>query len=260
MELKKDNHHTMEPRVITTENGRIASSIQVESDPPLDIEVQWTQPIQCPHRRGGIGLGKVDIMDKGYGERQEEMRGGGVFGTWSCPGWCFRASSLQLAPGSLKQLPVLRWVPAKLKPALSSLRPAPGSLDLLSALRHIPAKLQDVMPSLQSAPRKLPSNPCMKSLILSHQKKMQRNALRFALGESLAAMVDETSAKTAYLAGEGLFTFSLNIRFKNTDHSSLWKRKRKESRKTQNFSLSRRKIGMPVDNIRKAWWGTRRVE
>nr|XP_058152247.1 protein FAM3B isoform X4 [Dasypus novemcinctus] len=88
----KDNHHTMEPRVITTENGRIASSIQVESEPPLDIKVQWTQPIQCPHRRGGIGLGKVDIMDKGYGERQEEMRGGGVFGTWSCPGWCFRGN------------------------------------------------------------------------------------------------------------------------------------------------------------------------
>ncbi|XP_058153607.1 cytoplasmic dynein 2 intermediate chain 1 isoform X1 [Dasypus novemcinctus] len=95
MEVKKDNHHTMEPRVITTENGRIASSIQVESEPPLDIKVQWTQPIQCPHRRGGIGLGKVDIMDKGYGERQEEMRGGGIFGTWSYPGWCFRG----LIPG-----------------------------------------------------------------------------------------------------------------------------------------------------------------
>ncbi|XP_004451820.1 acyl-coenzyme A thioesterase THEM5 [Dasypus novemcinctus] len=37
----------------------------------------------------------------------------------------------------------------------------------------------------------------------------------FAHGGSLAAMVDETFAKTAYLAGEGLFTFSLNIRFKN---------------------------------------------
>ncbi|XP_071075168.1 protein chibby homolog 1 isoform X1 [Dasypus novemcinctus] len=92
MELKKDNHHAMEPRVITTESGRIASSIHVESEPPLDIEVQWTQPIQCPHRRDGIGLGKVDMVADGYGERQEEMRGGGVFGIWSCPGWCFRGN------------------------------------------------------------------------------------------------------------------------------------------------------------------------
>ncbi|EAW53404.1 thioesterase superfamily member 5, partial [Homo sapiens] len=37
----------------------------------------------------------------------------------------------------------------------------------------------------------------------------------FAHGGSLAAMMDETFSKTAFLAGEGLFTLSLNIRFKN---------------------------------------------
>ena len=37
---------------------------------------------------------------------------------------------------------------------------------------------------------------------------------RFAHGGSLATMMDETFSKTAYLAGEGLFTVSLNIRFK----------------------------------------------
>ncbi|XP_007949049.1 acyl-coenzyme A thioesterase THEM5 [Orycteropus afer afer] len=37
----------------------------------------------------------------------------------------------------------------------------------------------------------------------------------FAHGGSLAAMMDETFSKTAYLAGIGLFTLSLNIRFKN---------------------------------------------
>ena len=37
---------------------------------------------------------------------------------------------------------------------------------------------------------------------------------RFAHGGSLAAMMDETFSKTAYLAGEGLFTLNLNIRFK----------------------------------------------
>lgn len=37
---------------------------------------------------------------------------------------------------------------------------------------------------------------------------------RFAHGGSLAALMDETYSKTAYLAGEGLFTLSLNIRFK----------------------------------------------
>uniref|UniRef100_A0A8C4L8I2 Thioesterase superfamily member 4 n=1 Tax=Equus asinus TaxID=9793 RepID=A0A8C4L8I2_EQUAS len=35
-----------------------------------------------------------------------------------------------------------------------------------------------------------------------------------AHGGSLAAMMDETFSKTAYLAGEGLFTLSLNVRFK----------------------------------------------
>ena len=37
---------------------------------------------------------------------------------------------------------------------------------------------------------------------------------RFAHGGSLAALMDETYSKTAYLAGEGLFTLSLNIKFK----------------------------------------------
>lgn len=37
----------------------------------------------------------------------------------------------------------------------------------------------------------------------------------FVHGGSLAAMMDETYSKTAYLVGEGLFTLTLNIRFKN---------------------------------------------
>jgi len=37
---------------------------------------------------------------------------------------------------------------------------------------------------------------------------------RFAHGGSLAALMDETYSKTAYLAGEGLFTLSFNIKFK----------------------------------------------
>eukprot|EP00069_Balaena_mysticetus_P006393 bmy_18542T0 len=37
----------------------------------------------------------------------------------------------------------------------------------------------------------------------------------FAHGGSLAAMIDETFSKTVYLAGEGLFTLNLSIRFKN---------------------------------------------
>ncbi|XP_006900135.1 PREDICTED: acyl-coenzyme A thioesterase THEM5 [Elephantulus edwardii] len=36
----------------------------------------------------------------------------------------------------------------------------------------------------------------------------------FAHGGSLAAMMDETFSKIAYLAGEGLFTLNLNIKFK----------------------------------------------
>ncbi|XP_059776948.1 acyl-coenzyme A thioesterase THEM5 [Balaenoptera ricei] len=38
---------------------------------------------------------------------------------------------------------------------------------------------------------------------------------RFAHRGSLAAMIDETFSKTAYLAGEGLFTLNLSITFKN---------------------------------------------
>ncbi|XP_071070770.1 uncharacterized protein [Dasypus novemcinctus] len=56
--------------------------------------------------------------------------------------------------------------------------PAPGSPDLLLALRWVPAKLKPILPSLQSALWNLPSNPCLERLIPSHQKKMQRNALR----------------------------------------------------------------------------------
>ncbi|XP_012513965.1 PREDICTED: acyl-coenzyme A thioesterase THEM5 [Propithecus coquereli] len=41
------------------------------------------------------------------------------------------------------------------------------------------------------------------------------SGMGFAHGGSLAAMMDETFSKTAYLAGEGLLTLSLNIRFKN---------------------------------------------
>ncbi|XP_068393675.1 acyl-coenzyme A thioesterase THEM5 [Eschrichtius robustus] len=41
---------------------------------------------------------------------------------------------------------------------------------------------------------------------------------RFAHRGSLAAMIDETFSKTAYLAGEGLFTLNLNITFKNLIH------------------------------------------
>ncbi|XP_071064006.1 triple QxxK/R motif-containing protein isoform X2 [Dasypus novemcinctus] len=53
MELKNVNHHTTEPRVPTTESRRIASNIHVESKPPLDIDVEWTQPSQGP-QEGGI--------------------------------------------------------------------------------------------------------------------------------------------------------------------------------------------------------------
>ncbi|XP_068946085.1 acyl-coenzyme A thioesterase THEM5 [Petaurus breviceps papuanus] len=38
---------------------------------------------------------------------------------------------------------------------------------------------------------------------------------RFTHGGALAALVDETFSKTAYLSGYGLFTLSLNIKFKN---------------------------------------------
>ncbi|XP_038625009.1 acyl-coenzyme A thioesterase THEM5 [Tachyglossus aculeatus] len=37
----------------------------------------------------------------------------------------------------------------------------------------------------------------------------------FTHGGALAAMIDETCSKTAYLAGQGLFTMNLNIKFKN---------------------------------------------
>lgn len=37
---------------------------------------------------------------------------------------------------------------------------------------------------------------------------------RFAHGGSLAALIDETFSKTAYLSGEGLLTLNFNIRFK----------------------------------------------
>lgn len=37
---------------------------------------------------------------------------------------------------------------------------------------------------------------------------------RFAHGGSLAALIDETFSKTAYLSGEGLLTVNFNIRFK----------------------------------------------
>ena len=40
------------------------------------------------------------------------------------------------------------------------------------------------------------------------------SSLRFAHGGSLAALIDETFSKTAYLSGEGLLTLNFNIRFK----------------------------------------------
>ncbi|CAD7693162.1 unnamed protein product [Nyctereutes procyonoides] len=54
-----------------------------------------------------------------------------------------------------------------------------------------------------------------KSICLFQPGPYLEGAPGFAHGGSLAAMMDETFSKTAYLAGEGLFTVSLNIRFKN---------------------------------------------
>ncbi|KAI5930601.1 Acyl-coenzyme A thioesterase THEM5 [Manis javanica] len=54
-----------------------------------------------------------------------------------------------------------------------------------------------------------------KSICLFQPGPYLEGAPGFAHGGSLAAMMDETFSKTAYLAGEGLFTISLNIRFKN---------------------------------------------
>ncbi|XP_036046875.1 acyl-coenzyme A thioesterase THEM5 [Onychomys torridus] len=54
-----------------------------------------------------------------------------------------------------------------------------------------------------------------KSVCLFQPGPYLEGAPGFAHGGSLAAMMDETFSKTAYLAGEGLFTLSLNIRFKN---------------------------------------------
>ncbi|XP_040608219.1 acyl-coenzyme A thioesterase THEM5 isoform X2 [Mesocricetus auratus] len=53
-----------------------------------------------------------------------------------------------------------------------------------------------------------------KSVCLFQPGPYLEGAPGFAHGGSLAAMMDETFSKTAYLAGEGLFTLSLNIRFK----------------------------------------------
>ncbi|XP_038418205.1 acyl-coenzyme A thioesterase THEM5 isoform X4 [Canis lupus familiaris] len=54
-----------------------------------------------------------------------------------------------------------------------------------------------------------------KSICLFQPGPYLEGAPGFAHGGSLATMMDETFSKTAYLAGEGLFTVSLNIRFKN---------------------------------------------
>ncbi|KAM6168256.1 acyl-coenzyme A thioesterase THEM5 [Erethizon dorsatum] len=54
-----------------------------------------------------------------------------------------------------------------------------------------------------------------KSVCLFQPGPYLEGAPGFAHGGSLAAMMDETFSKTAYLAGEGLLTLSLNIRFKN---------------------------------------------
>ncbi|XP_003409396.1 acyl-coenzyme A thioesterase THEM5 [Loxodonta africana] len=54
-----------------------------------------------------------------------------------------------------------------------------------------------------------------KSVCLFQPGPYLEGAPGFAHGGSLAAMMDEAFSKTAYLAGEGLLTQSLNIRFKN---------------------------------------------
>ncbi|XP_006755778.1 PREDICTED: acyl-coenzyme A thioesterase THEM5 [Myotis davidii] len=54
-----------------------------------------------------------------------------------------------------------------------------------------------------------------KSVCLFQPGPYLEGAPGFAHGGSLATMMDETFSKTAYLAGEGLFTLSLSIRFKN---------------------------------------------
>uniref|UniRef100_A0A8D2AML1 Thioesterase superfamily member 5 n=1 Tax=Sciurus vulgaris TaxID=55149 RepID=A0A8D2AML1_SCIVU len=54
-----------------------------------------------------------------------------------------------------------------------------------------------------------------KSVCLFQPGPYLEGAPGFAHGGSLAAIMDETFSKTAYLAGEGLFTLSLNISFKN---------------------------------------------
>ncbi|XP_060056965.1 acyl-coenzyme A thioesterase THEM5 [Erinaceus europaeus] len=54
-----------------------------------------------------------------------------------------------------------------------------------------------------------------KSVCLFQPGPFLEGAPGCAHGGSLAAMMDETFSKTAYLLGEGLFTLSFNIRFKN---------------------------------------------
>ncbi|KAM6217159.1 acyl-coenzyme A thioesterase THEM5 [Rhynchocyon petersi] len=54
-----------------------------------------------------------------------------------------------------------------------------------------------------------------KSVCLFQPGPYLEGAPGFAHGGSLSTMMDETFSKTAYLAGEGLFTLSLNVRFKN---------------------------------------------
>ncbi|XP_043819416.1 acyl-coenzyme A thioesterase THEM5 [Dromiciops gliroides] len=54
-----------------------------------------------------------------------------------------------------------------------------------------------------------------KSICLFQPGPNLEGAPGFAHGGSLAALMDETFSKTAYLSGQGLFTLSLNIKFKN---------------------------------------------
>ncbi|XP_057409422.1 acyl-coenzyme A thioesterase THEM5 [Balaenoptera acutorostrata] len=58
-------------------------------------------------------------------------------------------------------------------------------------------------------------HPSKKSVCLFQPGPSLEGPPRFAHGGSLAAMIDETFSETAYLAGEGLFTLNLSIRFKN---------------------------------------------
>ncbi|XP_036623547.1 acyl-coenzyme A thioesterase THEM5 isoform X1 [Trichosurus vulpecula] len=55
-----------------------------------------------------------------------------------------------------------------------------------------------------------------KSVCLFQPGPYLEGAPRYTHGGALAALVDETFSKTAYLSGHGLFTLSLNIKYKKS--------------------------------------------